>query len=205
MATPRAKKAPAETSSLDALLNSAALPEKSVEVCLRGDLVAEVEELERSIRDARTDTTAVTMADRGKITQMARRIEQIRRTMIDSTVTFRFRSLGQKGWKDEAGNQRKSWPDLITAHEPRDGVPADQQLGYNVESFFPALLRESLLTPVMTEEQWGKLEAVATSRQYDDLVETCLALNRRKVDVPFSFAASASLQTSGEKSEQHSS
>jgi len=183
---------------LDQMLSTAALPERTVEVCLRGDLVAQVEDLERELRDLRTNT--VTMADRGRARGLAEQIETLRVEMQSSVVVFRLRGLN-----------RKAWAGLLGLHPPRNDPgtskkdqDTDKALGYNVETFFPALIRACLVEPAMSDEQWKRLEELLTSKQYDDLIDAALAVTRRKVDVPFSFASSAMLATSGETSRQPS-
>lgn len=176
---------------LSDLLEQASLPEKTVEVCLRGDLVAQVEDLERDLRDLRTNTQ--TLADRGKARQLAEQIEQVRAEMQNSSVVFRLRGLN-----------RKQWADLLAAHPPRRNDETDKALGYNTETFFPALIRTCLVEPSVDDEQWERLDALLSSAQFDALVDAALAVSRRKVDVPFSFAASATLANSGETSKPQS-
>lgn len=178
-----------QTSSqdLDTQLDEASLPEKTVEVCLRGDLVAQVEDLERELRDLRTNTE--TMADQGRARKVAERIEAARAEMSAKAIVFRFRGLDRHGWAQ-----------LLTDCPPRDGVATDKALGYNPETFYPALIRRCLVEPQVTDEQWERLDARLSSGQFDSLADTALAVSRRKVDVPFSFAASATLRSSAETS-----
>jgi hypothetical protein len=173
------------------LLNDAALPEKTVEICLRGDLVAEVEDLERELRDVRTSIE--TMADRGRARQLAEQIEKAREAMRQASVVFRFRGLN-----------RRAWSALVVGNPPRKDVEGDRALGYNPEMFFPALIRACLIEPSLDDEQWEQLDALLSSAQYDALVDASLAVSRRKVDVPFSFASSAVLADSDETSRQPS-
>lgn len=177
----------AAQTGLAALLDSAALPEKTVEVCLRGDLVAQVEDAERELRDVRTN--AQTMADRGAARVLAERIQALREEMQSSSVVFRLRGLTRQGWTA-----------LLTEHPPRPGEQTDKTLGYNTDTFFPALIRACLVEPELNDEQWEQLDAVMSAAQFDDLADAALAASRRKVDIPFSFAASATLSTSGETS-----
>jgi hypothetical protein len=167
-------------------------------VCLRGDLVAQFEDLERDLRDARTDTQ--TMADQGRARQLAEQIEAVRQEMQQSAIVFRLRALN-----------RKAWAKLLTEHPPRkkgtapdEAVEGDQSLGYNVETFFPALIRQCLIEPEVDDAQWERLDSLLSTRQYDDLAEAAIAVCRRKVDVPFSFAASAMTANYGGDSEQQS-
>lgn len=170
---------------LSALLDSAALPERTVEVCLRGDLQAEVEELSRELQQAR----ATTLADRGEMRKLAEQIEKTREAMLDSTVVFRLRGLN-----------RAAYSSLMVGHPPRDGNDGDATVGYNADAFFPALIRACMVEPDLTDEQWDRLVEVLSSGQFDALADAALAVCRRKVDVPFSFAASATLLASDETS-----
>lgn len=192
MTTARAKKGKATApQGLDALLDAAALPEKTVEVCLRGDLVAEIEDLERELRDLRTNTE--TMADRGKARLLAEKIEAARDEMQQYTQVFRLRALN-----------RKAWSALIGLHPPRKDEDGDLALGYNVETFFPALIRGCLVDPQIDDAQWERLDDMLSTRQYDDLAEAAIAVCRRKVDVPFSWAGSAARMRFEGESEQPS-
>lgn len=172
---------------IDAALAAAALPETTVELCLRGDLVAQVDDLERQLRDLKTNTS--TMANLGAARKLAERIEEHRAAMVAASVVFTVRGL-----------TRDAWTRLVAACPPRDGDATDRSLGYNQETFWPALLRASVITPALTGEQWDKLTGALSAGQYDQLVNACLQVSRRKVDVPFSFAASATLQSSDETS-----
>jgi hypothetical protein len=173
------------------LLNDAALPEKTVEVCLRGDLLAEVEDLERELRDARISVQ--TMADQGRARKIAEQIEKAREAMREASVVFRLRGL-----------TRKAWAGLVGAHPPRKDNDTDRALGYNMDTFFPALIRACVTEPELNDETWERLDPALSSAQFDELVDAALAVSRRRVDVPFSYAASVTLQSSGETSKQPS-
>jgi hypothetical protein len=168
-------------SGLDAMLVAASLPEKTVELCLRGDLVARIEDLERDLRTALTNQH--TMADRAKSRKVAEQIEAVRTEMHDSAVVFRFRGLN-----------RRAWVDLLAEHEPRKDNAEDAEWGYNTDTFFPALLRACLIDPEVDEEQWERLESVMTAKQFDELVDVALTVSRRSVDIPFSFASVVAIQ-----------
>ncbi len=173
---------------LDAALEHAALPEGTVQVCLRADLVVRFEELEREL--AAMSPRTVTLADRGARRHVATAIENARQQMLAASHTFRLRGLS-----------RVSWLELVGAHPPRADDQHDRRSGYNLETFFPALVRACLIDPAPTDEQWARLETVLSAGQFDELIDKALGLSRRKVDVPFSFAASATLATSDATSE----
>lgn len=171
-----------------ALLADARRPERTVALCLRGDLQAEVEELERQLEEA-AEAPGDKLSDGGAARALAEQIEAMRTEMKGSTVTFRLRALS-----------RKAFADLVAKHPPAAGDEKGQSLGYDADSFFPALVAASAVEPELTGAQWDALlDDTLTSRQFGDLADAAMALNRRPVDVPFSFAASRTLRASEPK------
>ena len=171
-----------------ALLAEARRPERTVELCLRGDLQARLEDLERELGAAHESESGV-LADGAEAYRIAGQIQVLREQMKDSTAVFRLRAM-----------TRKAWAELVAAHPPARDDEIEQALGYHPDSFFPALIRASAVDPELTAEQWDRLiDDTLTSRQYDDLIDTTLALNRRPIDVPFSPAASRTLRASEPK------
>lgn len=195
---------------IKALLRSSRRAERSVPVCLRGDLVAEFEELDRKLgeaaarsaaqpNDKRLGSSSVTDAQR-----LAQQMVALQEQMRESTVDFRLRALTPTRWAD-----------LTAEHPPRkgdDGKVLDQDAtGINMATFFEPLVRESLVTPVLDAEAWDLLMGRATpteddpdadqhglsDAQFDALSSAAWSLNRRVVDVPFSSAASRILRNSG--------
>lgn len=169
-----------------ALIRDAQLPETTVEICLHANLQAEFEQLDRQLSAAdQTDSLA------GGNREIASRIEQIRQDMKDATVDFRLRAL-----------PRPRWRALVAEHEPRkDGDDIhreDQFIGVNTETFFDALLRVSVVDPVLDDEDWQLLGENLTDRQFDTLATAAWKLNRTDVDVPFSPAASKILNSEPE-------
>lgn len=195
---------------IKALLRSSRRAERSVPVCLRGDLVAEFEELDRKLaaaaaaaaakpNDSRLNTKSVTEAHR-----IAEQMLALQEQMRHFTVDFRLRALAPKRWAE-----------LTAEHPPRKGddgkVHEQDSTGVNMATFFEPLLRESIVYPTLDDEAWDLLMGRAepteedpdadkrglTDAQVDTLSGPAWALNRRTVDVPFSSAASRILRTSG--------
>jgi hypothetical protein len=175
-----------------ARLKAAKLPERTVSICLRGDLVAEFEELERQLAEAiRTPATSLEGDGSGPI---AERMEELRRQMLEDTTPFRLRAMPKPRWRAFVGE-----------HPPRKGDDGeiddrDRIIGVNVDTFYTALIRASVVEPALDDEDWEALlgdDGVLTSRQFDDLADAAWGLNRREVDVPFSPAASRMTRGSG--------
>lgn len=174
-------------------LKAARLPERSEPVCLRGDLVADFEAAERELKRAQESKADSLEDDSGPIVD---RIEALRAEMLEHTEDFRIRALPKPAFRA-----------LVAAHPPRrkatdDGSegeldPADVQIGVNRETFFEALLRASVVSPQMDDDDWLALFEVLTDRQFGDLTDAAWFLNRGEIDVPFSRAASLARRSSG--------
>jgi hypothetical protein len=156
------------TFDVDAWLNSARLPEKTHPLCLRGDLVADYENLKRRKAEvAKTDSLA------GESAEIEEQLDRLREEMKTATVVVRMRAM-----------PKRRWDELINAHKPREDNELDQAIGYDPDAFFNAAIPESIVEPKLTPAQWAKLSESLTEAQYNDLVSVVNDLNVRKVDIP---------------------
>jgi hypothetical protein len=173
------------TNPLD-ILRSARLPETTVPVCVRGDLAAEVEALDKRL--AGLNGQADRLVGNPEARQFAEQIEALRAEMVDSTVVLRLRALSHRDYAK-----------LEAAHKPRTGEDGDQRTGFNMETFPEALIRACVVDPELDDDTWDTLVDALTFQQWDNLFTEAYMLNRREVSVPFSVTASRILQPSGEK------
>ncbi|ROO82576.1 hypothetical protein EDD29_0056 [Actinocorallia herbida] len=178
---------------IEDILSEAKLPEKSVQLCLRGDLQAEWERLEaelaavRKAEAAEADADSLAGPDRSAGQEIADQIVAIEEQMQASTRTFVFRGLGKRAYSN-----------LTAQHPPTE----DQRKGgadSNWESLEPELLAACAVNPPMSIEQVGKLENALTPIQWAKLVAAAFELCRRDVSVPFSLSASAIRASTGRK------
>jgi hypothetical protein len=171
------------------LLADAQLPERTVPVCLRGDLVAEWEDLERQLADLRRG--AGTGMEDGGGAAIAERMEHLRTVMREHTYQFRLRALPKRQYRE-----------LKAQHPPRktdsgEILDEDRFLDADLDGLSEPLLRACLVDPVLDDSDWADLMDKLTDRQYSDLVGTAIMVNRGGVDIPFSSAASSLLKSSG--------
>lgn len=167
------------------MLADAQLPERTVPLCLRGDLTAEFEDLERRL-DGLNKRPADSLDGNGA-GELIDAIEALQARMTASTVVFRVRALPKPAWRA-----------LIAAHPPRrdnDGnpLPEDAAAGLNMDTFFDAIVRACLVYPDVDDETWLLMagpEGKLTDRQIGQLSDAAWAVNRGEVDVPFSHAVS---------------
>jgi hypothetical protein len=172
--------------SFTELLKGAKLPEASHPVCLRADLTAEFETAERELELLRKQSRETDSLAGSPVGPLVRRIEELQQDMTAATYTFRLRALPKSKWRV-----------LVAAYPPREGNENDTQIGVNRDDFMDALIKVSVVDPVMTEEQWAEFLETITDRQYSDLTDEAWFLNRGEVSVPFSRAASLMKRDTG--------
>lgn len=156
---------------LDDWISGARLPEKSVTVYGRADLVAEFYELERQLQSVGSASGEDDRLTGDPRQALARLMEDARRQMESSALTFRFRALLDA----EVEDARK-------AHKGSD------------EALSFALLSLQAIQPKVSPEQWPKIRDRIGDGQFAALMEAAgSASYDRQVSVPFSLAASALL------------
>lgn len=176
------------------LLAQAKPVERTIRLCLRGDLQAQFEELDRQRADAASKTDGDSLAG-SPAAAIARRMETLREDMEASTIVFTVRALS-----------RKAYQGLVAQHPPRrddkgDVLEDDREMGLNQATFWDPLIRACVVDPELDETQWRRLlDDILSDRQYEQLASSALVACRGNVDVPFSFAASQILKALGGES-----
>jgi hypothetical protein len=174
------KDTPVEDFDLDAWITDARLPERSVTVYGRADLVAEHTELEEQLRRVqRASLDDERLADPS--VDLALRLAEAEERMQSSALTFRFRAL----LRDET--------DAIDAAAPKD-KDGEPDADYKAAAWLAA----SSISPKLTIEQAQAVRSKIGEAQFLSLWATAFsASNDRRVDVPFSPAASAARKNAG--------
>jgi hypothetical protein len=173
------------------LLAQAKPAERTIRLCLRGDLVAQFEELDRKRVELEGRADEGSLAGSPAV-QVARQMEQLQAEMRDSTYPFRVRALS-----------RKAYQALVAAHPPRrdaEGaiLPEDLKDDINTATFWEPLIRACLVDPVLDDAEWEHLaEDILSDRQFEQLAIAAFVASRGNVDIPFSHGASETLKNSG--------
>lgn len=152
--------------------------EKSVTLCLAGDLNGQFEDLERELAAA-VKAPQVSLATVGAEREIAERMEALRERMTASEVVFTFRAISARKWSD-----------LMAEHPGRTG----KDEAFNVESFPDAMLAACAVDPVMTLEEVHELGDALSNAQFSELFDCAWSCNQRALDVPFSVLASRALR-----------
>lgn len=157
--------------SLDDWISGARLPEKSVTVYGRADLVAEFYELERQLQGAGKPAVEDDRLTGDPSKVLAQRMEELRTQMQGSALTFRFRAILDS--------------EVEAAKKAHKG--SDEALSF-------ALLTIQAVHPKVAEEKWPLIREKIGDGQFAALLEAAgSASYDRQVSVPFSLAASALL------------
>lgn len=167
----------------------ARLPERSVDICLRGDLVAQHEQLEDDLRQAQRGPDADDGIEGGPALRIAEKLRALEQEMREETYPFLVRALSKPKYRA-----------LKAQHPPRKGddgdvVPEDVAFDVNIETWQEPLLRACLVDPALSDDDWAQTVELLSDRQYEQLVSAAIRVNRGEVDVPFSLAASRLLRS----------
>lgn len=170
---------------IDAIIDAATPAERSMTLCLAGDLVVEYEELERRRAEATLAGSGDSLAGSGgAVAEIDVDMDALRPRMLERTITVVMRAM-----------PRKPFNKLVELHPPRrddDGkVNPEDNVGVNNVTFWEPLIRACWASPTLTKARLTRLlDEVVSDRQYDELAALAWAVNRATVDVPFSSAAS---------------
>lgn len=165
---------------VDVMLDTAALPERTVDVCLRGDLYAQWETLNRELEDLVSG--AESMGDPEGAPVLREWIADAEGQMGAATLTLRLRALPKR----EADR-------IIVDNPAREGNKVDASVGFNMEAVEVATIRACCVEPELNDARWAKFAAVLTASQWRTIMSACDALNYTALDLPFLSAGSGRL------------
>lgn len=171
--------------SIKEQLQAAKRPEHVVTVCLRGDLVAQIEDLDNQLHRTREEEQAASapgkrMGGKSQSLQIAEQIEKLRTEMAESEVSFRLRALSKDRWRE-----------LKHEHEAgEDATGVNQRLGVDIDTLTPALLPMVTVDPEMDADDWRQLEQVVSGGDWQRLGVAAVMLHEMGVDIPKSALAS---------------
>lgn len=169
------------TLPIDQILAGRKLPQTSIPLCLRLDVMSEIEELERQINALRsgvedddprlvgTETDAAALADR------IRELEEVARQY---TIDLRIQALEKKEWAAK----------VAQFTEEDDEGNAKLDMGAVVEHVLT--LPGVIISPEMSGSQRDQMIAGLSDGQWETVLKKVFDLNRRTVSVGKSLTAS---------------
>lgn len=174
---------------VESLIAAATPPEKSVVLCLKGDKVAEWEEL-KARRDQVVQDGGAKAASVGELSEAARitmRMDELRAEMLAYEVTFTLRALTPLAW----ANLRSAIPGEDDLKEKSPQERAEIEFEWDCRA-----IARCLVKPEMDEDQVTRLCERLSTQQRSELFAAAWAVNTGKTTVPFDYAASAYLPQS---------
>jgi hypothetical protein len=167
--------------NFDDVLKVATLPTRIVSLCLAGELLEELDSLERQLAAAKPATNLAESPQHA----IAEQIKALQEQMRESTVEFHLRAMGARVFAAYWANRP----------ERADGETDE---AWDERSFadWTQLISRSCADPQMTAEQVAELADVLHARAWNELASACLTLNTGEVDIPNSAAASVLTLTS---------
>jgi hypothetical protein len=163
--------------SIDDILKQAKRRERTVMVCIRGDLAGEAERLAAEIARTSEDWEPSDLTEEHPGRALAEQLKTVRNQIREAEVPFLLRYIGDRAYSD------------LLAKHPSD---KDEEL-FDSETFPRALIAASCADPVMTEEQVAELFEVINEGEIKKLFDAAWEVHHASDVVPFSLAASALL------------
>lgn len=175
--------------TMEDFLKARQLPQGSVSLCMRPDVLAEIAELERQIETLQNEDDDPRMATRATETaaDLADRIRALEADAAEFTMDLRLTGVSRLRW-----NKAK---DAATSKDD-EGTEA-----LNLDGLMEGLFPESVISPEMTEGQRIEFLNGLTEGQWEKVIQTMWDLNRGGASVPKSMRASLALRPRSEKPE----
>lgn len=162
--------------TFDEVRKLASLPIRVVPLCLAGELVEEIAQLERQLADTKPPTSIGEASPQRIIVEQ---IADLREQMRESTVDFRLRAMTARAFT-------RFWASLPARGEKETG----EDFSDRIFPFYADFIAQSCENPQMTVEQVGELVDLLHAKAWSDLLTAALNLNGRVVDIPNFEAAS---------------
>lgn len=166
---------------VSAIIAGAKRPERTLELCLRADLVAELEDAQRRLQSEK-ERNRTSLADGGFADELKAELERIKEAAREHTIVFRFRALNHFEVQT-----------LIRDLPPREDVKNDKIVGFNQDALTWHLFRKCCYEPVLSDDDVTALigsvdevgNGILSPSQWRRLDETLDALNFAARDIPF--------------------
>lgn len=178
-------------------LKAASRARDTVPICLVGELRAEWKQTEAAFQASKTADAGM-MQQSPETKRLAKRLGELEAEMRDHTVKVTVEAL-RRVRTPSTPKTAVVWRELADEHGPRKGkdgkvLPEDSS-GFNADTFPEALIRACMVEldgdPVtVRDERVDELLELCTEGQGDQLFEAAWRLNKSRIDIPFSFAAS---------------
>jgi hypothetical protein len=167
--------------SIEDILAEARPRERTVKVCIRGDLAGRMEELQDALAQTSTDWEPSDLSEMHPGRAIAEEMKALREQIHAAERPFTLRYIGDKAYSD-----------LMAAHPSKEADEA-----FDSETFPRALIAASCVDPVMSEEQAAQLFEKINEGEIKRLFDAAWDVHNSSEMVPFSLLASGLLAALG--------
>lgn len=167
------------TKSAKDIIKSARLPERTVSVCVRGDLVADIDALEADLKQAlenRASNGRLAAGEKKRSEEIAAQIHAKQDEMAEHTLSLRVRALKPAVWRE-----------MVAKYPPAK----DSGLVVDVVALMGEAIPASTVAPDLDADDWETLNESLPNGEMAKLIDAVWELNTQGVDVPKSLLASA--------------
>lgn len=198
MSTTRKKTAASRKKTTAQKLKQAQRTRDIVQIYLFGDLRSEWQQVKTAFDQAKSRDVGM-LQQSSQTKDLARQLEALETQMRENTIEVEMEAL-RRVRTPSTPDDAAVWNELVDDHPPRkdkDGrIDPLDSIGVNTATFCDALVRASIIN--LDDEQIDTLFEVISEGQFDALFESAWRLNKAKLDIPFSFAASKTLHSDAE-------
>lgn len=172
--------------TMDEYLKAAELPQQSVPICMRADVLGEIGELERRIKNLQdADEADLRLSAGDEAPELAARIRELEAEAAEYTMDLRLTAV-----------PRLEWNKARVKHTTENDDGSEKlNLNAMMEDLFP----QSVVSPEMTDGQRTDFLAGLTEGQWEAVIKAMWDINRGGASVPKSLRAS---MVRGQKSEK---
>lgn len=157
---------------------------RSARINLRGDLVAEIEQLVTELRDVmdneRETASTRRLASKSPTKALADKIDAKRKEMADEWLDL---ELEQRSWA--------VWREFKNANPPRDDNEYDQMVKVNFDALAGTFLPTCVVEPELDKEDWDGIFTKCAPADIRDLAALAFSLHEQGLQIPKSPLASA--------------
>ena len=161
--------------NIEDILAEATPRERTVMVCIRGDLLGEADRLQEELSRVSSDWEPADLADVHPGRDLAAKLKALREQIKAAERPFKLRYIGDKAYSD-----------LMAANPAKEDNQA-----FDSDAFPRALIAASCVDPVMTEEQVAQLFEKINQGEVKKLFDAAWDVHNSSEMVPFSLLASA--------------
>jgi hypothetical protein len=181
---------------LNSALDHADFATRQVPICLKGSLREEWEQAELAAANAHDALIAARSEHRPTAPlavaeqEALEAFDDVDRRIQEASVTFTLTAVPEDVWRATK-----------LKHPPREGYVLDQMAGFDKDAGGPDMVRLCLVDPVPDDATWARLLTKLNPAQFNRLLTTVAQLNEKDDGtIPFSYAVSEVIRSSGEKS-----